>query len=278
MLLNKSKKFIISAIKMFFSNEILISAASLAYSFLFTIFPLMILISQIIAYLNITNDIFNEIISKFMPDAITDLSKNYVDFLKTSGGSGLMWTGISMTAVSATMSIRKIIIKINKMYHEQMRRGLLKKIVVSVFLTASMLVMLIVSLAIMLSGRRMLELFGINNRYGNIWIFVRFVILAILVLISLLMLYHFAVNTNKKLTASLPGAVTAMVAWVAASAMFSYYIENFGNYAKIYGYISSFIILMIWLYITAAIILTGGLINVVNNDQLSNAQTAEKKG
>ena len=57
------------------------------------------------------------------------------------------------------------------------------------------------------------------------------------------------------------GATVATVIWVIASVGFSLYVENFGSYSKTYGALAGVAILMLWLWITAFIVLLGAEIN-----------------
>jgi membrane protein len=58
-----------------------------------------------------------------------------------------------------------------------------------------------------------------------------------------------------------PGAVIASLGWVIVSIAFSYYIDNFGNYSKVYGSLGGIIALLMWLYVSSIIILMGAEIN-----------------
>ena len=58
-----------------------------------------------------------------------------------------------------------------------------------------------------------------------------------------------------------PGLVAALALWLSASAGFSYYIKNFGNYNEIYGSIGAVIALLMWFYISAYAVLVGGVLN-----------------
>jgi uncharacterized BrkB/YihY/UPF0761 family membrane protein len=55
----------------------------------------------------------------------------------------------------------------------------------------------------------------------------------------------------------MPGAVLAAVSWAILSALFRLYVANFGNYNKAYGAIGAVIVLMLWLYMSAAVLLVG---------------------
>ena len=60
-----------------------------------------------------------------------------------------------------------------------------------------------------------------------------------------------------------PGAVVCTVGWLIVSLIFSFYINNFSNYSKIYGSLGAIIILITWLYITSIILILGGEVNSV---------------
>ncbi|HZJ82972.1 MAG TPA: YihY/virulence factor BrkB family protein, partial [Clostridia bacterium] len=58
-----------------------------------------------------------------------------------------------------------------------------------------------------------------------------------------------------------PGAIFSAVGWLAISMGFSFYVDNFGNYSRFYGSIGGLIALLVWLYLSAVVILIGGEIN-----------------
>lgn len=66
---------------------------------------------------------------------------------------------------------------------------------------------------------------------------------------------------------ALPGAMIATIGWVAVSWGFSFYVSNFGQYTVIYGQIGGVIVLLIWLYLAAFIIIIGGEINAYFKEQ-----------
>jgi len=60
---------------------------------------------------------------------------------------------------------------------------------------------------------------------------------------------------------TIPGAIFTTAGWTLVSIGFSYYVNNFGSYSKIYGSIGAVIALMSWLFISSVIVLIGGEIN-----------------
>lgn len=69
-----------------------------------------------------------------------------------------------------------------------------------------------------------------------------------------------------------PGLVAAMGLWVSASAGFSYYLSNFGNYNEIYGSIGAVVALLMWFYISAYAVLLGAVLNATLEARQANAR------
>ena len=104
-----------------------------------------------------------------------------------------------------------------------------------------------------------------------------FVTIGIALILSFALIYNFAPNhtpfTWKWIT---PGAITAIVLWLLFSGGFKIYLQYFDSYSKTYGSVGAIIVLLLWLYLTALVILIGGIINYVA-DELSEDKTDESK-
>lgn len=59
----------------------------------------------------------------------------------------------------------------------------------------------------------------------------------------------------------MPGAVFATIGWLGTSLGFAYYVDNLSNYSRFYGSVGGVVVLLIWLYYSAVIILLGGELN-----------------
>jgi membrane protein len=69
------------------------------------------------------------------------------------------------------------------------------------------------------------------------------------------------------------GAITATVLWVVASVAFSLYVNNFGSYGKTYGSLAGVVVLLLWLYITALVVLLGAELNAETEGQTKKDTT-----
>ena len=102
----------------------------------------------------------------------------------------------------------------------------------------------------------------------------RWVLLVVLVAAALAVVYRFAPDRDDpELRWASLGAVVATVLWIVGSIAFSLYVSNFGSYGETYGAIAGVAILMLWLYLTAYIILLGAEINAETEKQTAEDTT-----
>jgi membrane protein len=87
-------------------------------------------------------------------------------------------------------------------------------------------------------------------------------------LFGLALIYRYAPSREKQEWKWFsPGAVVATVIWVAGSALFAVYAQNFGSYNKTYGSLGAIVVMMMWLYISAFAVLLGAEVNSATEDQ-----------
>jgi len=91
-------------------------------------------------------------------------------------------------------------------------------------------------------------------------VFRYFIILCVMVLIFAA-LYRYTPSKRLSWREVFPGSVFATIGWVIVSVGFSFYVNNFGNYSRLYGSIGAVIILLTWLFLTSIIIILGGEVN-----------------
>jgi len=104
-----------------------------------------------------------------------------------------------------------------------------------------------------------------SNYFLGIWQYLRFVPIALLMFAALGILYAAALDNRQSIRAIWPGILFAMVGWMLVSVGFSFYVENFANYSVIYGTLGAVIVLLMWLYLTAVILIMGAELNSVLN-------------
>jgi membrane protein len=101
----------------------------------------------------------------------------------------------------------------------------------------------------------------------------RWPILAAVMIIGIGLLYRFAVRGSRRgwLGFLTPGAVVAMLGWLAASALFAVYTANFASYGKTYGALASIVVLLLWLWLSALVVLVGAEVDGAEVDEAEKA-------
>lgn len=265
--IEKLKCGTINLIKKALADDILALSSQLAYSLLFSFFPFLIFLMTIVGYSDIkTSDIMNNL-RVIIPREAYALADRTVSEVVNSKKGGLLPISIILTIWSASSGFNAVIKGLNKAYNEEECRSMIKVQLISLAFTFGMVIIIMFSVLLLIFGETnsyfLIKWFGLSKEFKIIWGFMKY-ILSIAIMISIFSaLYRFAPCKRHRWIEVMPGALFASLGWILASICFSFYINNFGNYSKIYGSIGAVIILMLWLLITAIIVILGGEINSV---------------
>lgn len=101
----------------------------------------------------------------------------------------------------------------------------------------------------------------ISGYFIELWHYLRFVPVGLLMYAALGTLYAASLDKKQSIRAILPGIVAALTSWMIVSVGFSFYVENFADYSVIYGTLGAMIVLLMWLYMTAVILILGAELN-----------------
>lgn len=251
-------------------DEVFGMSAQLAYYFLLSLFPFLIFALALLSYIGITSDQVLDLVKDYAPeDAFNLIENNLPDILDVRHGF-LLSFGILATLWSASNAINAIIRGLNRAYKVKESRNFFLARGMAVLLTVGMIVVIIVALILPVFGDVIGNFIFSHIRleesnFQGLWYLLRWLISFLLIVFVFSCLYFFAPNKRLNMKDAVIGAVIAAVGWQVASLGFSYYVGNFGAYSATYGSIGGIIILMIWFYITAMIILMGGEINATNH-------------
>ena len=123
----------------------------------------------------------------------------------------------------------------------------------------------IVALALVISGpvaRTVGDAVGLGNTAVTVWNYAKWPVLVLIVMAMVAVLYYIAPNVQvPKLRWISPGSILAVVIWIAASALFAFYVSNFGSYNKTYGSLAGVVVFLLWLWITNIAVLLGQELN-----------------
>jgi membrane protein len=137
--------------------------------------------------------------------------------------------------------------------------------VLSVVYTLGIAALLIASAALMLTGPRVMERIadevGLGSAFVTLWAWLRWPVLALLLMLVAAVVYYVAPNVDQPFVLITPGAVLAVIVWVIASVGFSLYVSNFSTYSATYGSLGGMVVLLLYFYISSAVLLLGAEVN-----------------
>ncbi len=177
----------------------------------------------------------------------------------------LLSFGIISAIWVASNGILALIKALNKAYDEEERRSFIKVQLVAIGFTFALAFMIAVAFVLLIFGKInstvFLKYFALKSLSPIIWNILRYVIILFVMIFIFSALYHYTPCRKLTWKEVLPGSIFATIGWGVFSELFSLYINNFGNYSKIYGSIGAVIIFMTWLFMISVILLVGGEIN-----------------
>ncbi|MGG6448540.1 YihY/virulence factor BrkB family protein [Pseudobacillus badius] len=249
-------------------------AAQMAYYFLLSLFPLLIFAVTLLAYLPISQEDIFSLIRDFAPSDTVATVQGILNEVMENRSGGLLSFGVIATIWSASNSMNAVVKGLNHAYNVDESRPFYKVRGMSVLLTFGLIVVIAAALVLQVFGKQIGLLasnyFGISDQFLTLWNWGRWLVFPLLLFGVFVGLYYLAPNIRVQCLTVFPGAIFAAVGWIVVSLGFSFYVNNFGNYSATYGSIGGIIVLMVWFYLSAMIILVGGEINALKNDLGSN--------
>lgn len=246
------------------------NAAALAYYLLFAVFPLLIFASNFLGLMKLnTSELilnFNRILPR---DAVGVLS-NYLDYISENSSHTLMWFALIFSVWFPLRAVQGLMDDVRRAYG----LGPPKKITVysikQIAYTVVFLVVIVLTVLLSILGENVINFIrgllpestlSITDNQINIWQYLRFVPIALLMITAIGALYSLSLDSRQKVKNILPGIASAVVLWLILSIGFSFYVENFSSYSVIYGTLGAVIVLIVWLYMTSFVLIFGAELN-----------------
>jgi len=147
-------------------------------------------------------------------------------------------------------------------YEGKEERGLLHFYGLSIGLTVAGAVFMLIALVLIAGVPAAAIRLPLPQSWQETISLIRFPVLAILAFVGLGMLYRLAPNRKRPAWDFLrAGTISATLLWLGSSAAFSFYAAHFGSYDRTYGSVGAVAIMLVWLYVSAYIVLAGAELN-----------------
>ncbi|MBZ9629256.1 YihY/virulence factor BrkB family protein [Salegentibacter sp. LM13S] len=248
-------------------DHVQIISAGVAFYFFLALFPTFVAAISIYSLILEPSQIENQIshLNSILPEQafkmITDFLKPILERPEKEIGWGL-FISIIISVWSANKGTSALFQGVNIAYDEMDERGIIKKNLLSLLFTVGGLFIGLISLLIVIFFPLLVKNFGLNPELEAILKWFRWVFLGFILILNLTLIYKIApYRRNPKFTWVTWGAIIGSIFWLSGSMLFSWYVSNFGSYDDLYGSFAAVAILMLWLFLTAFIVLMGAEIN-----------------
>lgn len=256
------------SVKEFMADDMPTYASALAYQAFFSLFPFVLFLIALVGFLQIPQ-FFNWLqqqAATLLPAQAMDEVMPVIQQLQDQK-AGLLSVGIIVALWSASAGIRSAMHALNVAYDVKEGRPAWKTVPLSVLYTVGLAALLLLAAALMVTGPSIMEWFagmvGLEQAFLAVWNWIRWPVAIVLMTLVVAIIYYVAPDVEQKFRFITPGSILAVLVWIAASIGFGFYLQNFANYNAMYGSIGAIIILLLYFYISSAVLLFGAEMNAV---------------
>ncbi|MFN0014400.1 MAG: YihY/virulence factor BrkB family protein [Saprospiraceae bacterium] len=260
-------KFIRAEIR---DDAIVTRANSMAFDFFLAIFPSIIVLFTLLAYTPLYgnfDEVLAESIDRIMPGSAGKMLFDTIADIATRQRSGLMSAGFFLALWFASNGMLSMMAGFEKEAHHLTfkKRNALEKRLIAIQLTFLLGLVLVGAVVFVILGNTIL---GYVFSFVKVDVLTKFAVFAFRWVVVLLLfyaafstIYRYGAATRRRMPFFNPGSLLGTVLSIIVSVGFSFYVDNFSSYNKVYGSIGTLIALMIWIQLNCMILLIGFELN-----------------
>jgi|TARA_Y100000385_G_C13100480_1_gene644223 membrane protein len=242
-------------------------ASSIAFNFFLALFPALIFFFTLIPYIPVDNfqEILLGLLGEVLPPSTNESAfKTITDIINHPRG-GLLSFGFLMALYFSTNSINSLMEAFNSSYHISESRGMWKQRLIALGLTLMLSLMLIVAVALIVftqfASNYFVDLGILKQSSITLMLIGKWIILLAFLFGGLSVLFQYGPTKKTHWSLISPGSILATVFIIITSMGFGLYIDHFGQYNKLYGSIGTLIVILLWMYFNAIVMLIGFELN-----------------
>ncbi|WKF84274.1 YihY/virulence factor BrkB family protein [Lacticaseibacillus pantheris] len=247
--------------------EIGTRAASVTYYTVLSLFPLLITVGNLLPVFGLSYSNISQYLAQVIPSRIMTWLNPIIKGLLTSTSGGVLSIGAVATLWTASLGITELKNGYNRVYGVKPAQNFIIKRLVSMLL---LLALVLVMGAVLLSftfGSQFLEwlvpVIGLDDTWLQTFNDWRWPVTLVAVVTVIIIVDYALPNVKTKLRYVLPGALFSVVTLLAVSQLFTLYMRYFGTRYSSYGTIGTVMVLMLWLDLSAMLLIIGALINAM---------------
>jgi membrane protein len=254
------------SIRDFFDDDMTTYAAALAYQVLFSIFPFIIFLIALLGFLRLS--VFFDWLRAQMQLMLPEQAMQQVNLVISElqqPQSGLLSIGMVAALWTASAGVRAAMHALNVACDVKERRPAWKIYLLSILYTIGIAILLVLAAALLIVGPEAMQWLahwvGLEQIVVLLWSVLRLPAAIFLMTAVVAIIYYVGPNVRQEFQLISPGAVISVLVWVGGSLAFDYYVRNFADYSAMYGSVGAIIVLLLYFYISAAVLLFGAELN-----------------
>jgi membrane protein len=254
-------------VKGFFDDNMVAYAAALSYYVFLALFPFSILLLALLGFLGIAG-LFDWLLNQAetaLPGQAMGLVEQVIGQIRSQSQGWLLLFGIAVGRWSAPSTILLLMVALNAAYEVEETRPIWKRLLLSIGYTLGLAVLIIIAAALMMVGPQAVAWFAneisIGTLFVGLWTWLQWPLAALVLMLVVAIAYYVVPDVDEPFRIISPGAVLAVIGWLAVSLGFSYYVAGFAHYGAVYGSLSAVIVLLVEFFISVSVLLLGAEVN-----------------
>jgi len=255
-----------------FTDDVFTRAAALAYYYFFALFPALLFLTALVGLLPVPGlmDRLLADLARVLPGESAALVTRTLAQTLAGASTRLLSLGVIGALWGASAGMLSVMDALNVAQRITDPRAWWTRRLVAVLLTLGLALFTLIALILVIFGERIGEMVaaavGLGLAFTLAWTALQWPVVIACLLLGLLLVYHVAPAARRPLGWLAPGAVCAMVSWLAVSFGFRVYVSHVRSYDATYGSIGGVILLMLWFYLSSLTLLIGAEINALIED------------
>jgi len=260
-------------------DRLLAVAAGVVFYGLLAVFPAVTALVSLYGFFASPSAISDHLslAAGILPQGAVDILREQIDRVTSGSGAKLRFGfifGLAVALWSANAGMKAIMDALNVVYEEKEKRSFVKLNLVSLAFTLAGIGSLLVALGAVVILPVALNYLGLQNMTDLLFRLARWPLLLILIIVGLAVLYRYGPSRREPRWQWISvGSVFAAMAWLASSALLSWYLSSFANYDATYGSLGAGIGMMMWMWISSIVILLGAQLNFEIEHQTARDST-----
>jgi membrane protein len=231
-------------------------AAEVSFYFALSCFPFLMVLTVLLGWLHRSGSSFWYWLTHYMPSIARETVLTEMAGLSKGSGHYLSF-GLVLTIWSASTGFLSLMDALTGLYGEKDSRSYLQRRGIAVLATLVAAIFLVVCFWIWQAGHLLGGLLERDVAFSTQWTVVRWLVTLAMIILAVDLMNYFLPGTRPRWRWVTPGSVFTALSFVIASALLSVYVSHSPNMSHIYGTLTGFIVVMLWIYLVTLSILLG---------------------